>query len=189
MLNFKMINIALTTKTDVNYDFVTSFWRTKACPGCPCWPPCYVSGVRLPEARQVQAGGDALQGGADPRPREGVWKSRRSVTAITLCNATQERPLILYFPLSMILGINLGWCITRCHEVSPGVTRCHQVSPGVTRCHHVSRCVTSCHQLSPAVMFAGENKPIWMQAEEREENKVRDVHVAKLALPAHTVHT
>ena len=30
MLNFKMINIAFTTKTDVNYDIVTSFWRTKA---------------------------------------------------------------------------------------------------------------------------------------------------------------
>ena len=30
MLNFKMINIARTTKTDVNYDFVTSFWCTKA---------------------------------------------------------------------------------------------------------------------------------------------------------------
>ena len=30
MLNLKMINIARTTKTDVNYDFVTSFWRTKA---------------------------------------------------------------------------------------------------------------------------------------------------------------
>ena len=30
MLNFKMINIARTMKTDVNYDFVTSFWCTKA---------------------------------------------------------------------------------------------------------------------------------------------------------------
>ena len=30
MLNLKMINIARTTKTDANYDFVTSFWRTKA---------------------------------------------------------------------------------------------------------------------------------------------------------------
>ena len=30
MLNFKLINIARTTKTDVNYNFVTSFWRTKA---------------------------------------------------------------------------------------------------------------------------------------------------------------
>ena len=26
----KMINISRTTKADVNYDFVTSFWRTKA---------------------------------------------------------------------------------------------------------------------------------------------------------------
>ena len=33
MLNFKMINIARTPKQlsiHVNYDFVTSFWRTKA---------------------------------------------------------------------------------------------------------------------------------------------------------------
>ena len=30
MLNLKMINIARTMKTDVNYNFVTSFWRTKA---------------------------------------------------------------------------------------------------------------------------------------------------------------
>ena len=33
MLNLKMIKIARTTKQmaiDVNYDFVTSFWRTKA---------------------------------------------------------------------------------------------------------------------------------------------------------------
>ena len=30
MLNCKMINIAHTTKTDVNYNFVTSFWHTKA---------------------------------------------------------------------------------------------------------------------------------------------------------------
>ena len=30
MLNFKIINIAHMTKTDVNYYFVTSFWRTKA---------------------------------------------------------------------------------------------------------------------------------------------------------------
>ena len=30
MLNLKMINITCATKTDVKYDFVTSFWRTKA---------------------------------------------------------------------------------------------------------------------------------------------------------------
>ena len=29
-VEFKMINIARMTKTDVNYDFVTLFWRTKA---------------------------------------------------------------------------------------------------------------------------------------------------------------
>ena len=29
-MDFKLINIARTMKTDVNYDFVTSFWRTKA---------------------------------------------------------------------------------------------------------------------------------------------------------------
>ena len=30
MLNYKLINIARTTKTYGNYDFVTSFWRTEA---------------------------------------------------------------------------------------------------------------------------------------------------------------
>ena len=40
------------------------------------------SGFLLPEAGQVQAGGDAVQRNPDPRSREGVWLRRRYETQL-----------------------------------------------------------------------------------------------------------